>query len=661
MKLRFIFVCLSVLVSLFIAPISNAQTATPTATTQTQTPNQQTTVNRNYLNANPDVPLNLHTYTQSVFIEIASALSCELSGVDPINPRGKCLGIDPKTNKIGFVENGAGAIGIVGSFITDTFYMPINTHEYVANMAANFGIAKQTYAQQGGLGFNSLTPTLKLWTAFRNIVYMLFVIMFVILGLGIMFRIKIDPRTVMGIQNQIPKIIIALVLVTFSYAIAGFLVDIMYVLIYLTIGIFAQAGFDVGSSVASTPFGMVGGIGGISGIASGVAFGPITSIVKDIFSGTLGTVIGAMIGAIIGKTIGGGIGGFLGQFGGVATFIGTAGGALFGGLLGNKIVGLLAGVIAYLVITIAIFSALLRLWFVLIKSYIYVLITVVFAPFYIAYGLLPGKSGIGSWVKSMLANLSVFPVTIGMFLLGKTFISGFTTSTNGVRPFTPPLIGDFTSADRMGPIIGLAIILMLPEVANIVRDTLKSPAFKYDAAIGKGLGVGAGVISAPISTIGSKVWGVDPWNKKPKPLTEFVSNKIAGGTNRLNRLIRLGLGTSTWFKEEQEKKAALAAAQERSEDKTKSDTAKTAAAARKKFLKRESGGPGTGTGTGGTTPPPTPPGTPPTGGTTPPPGTTSRPGSTITDEESEEGAPPPPAEPTPPTETPPPEPEEPTP
>ena len=53
------------------------------------------------LGTNPDVPVNLSTYTQSVFIEITSAASCLISGVDPVRPDQPCLGFDPGTRKIG--------------------------------------------------------------------------------------------------------------------------------------------------------------------------------------------------------------------------------------------------------------------------------------------------------------------------------------------------------------------------------------------------------------------------------------------------------------------------------------------------------------------------------------------------------------------------------
>ena len=61
--------------------------------------------------------------------------------------------------------------------------------------------------------------------AFRNFAYVLITLLFIIMGLMIMFRVKIDPRTVVSFQSALPKIIMALILVTFSYAIVGLLID----------------------------------------------------------------------------------------------------------------------------------------------------------------------------------------------------------------------------------------------------------------------------------------------------------------------------------------------------------------------------------------------------------------------------------------------------
>jgi len=516
------------------------------------------------LNTNPDVPQNFHTYTQSVFIEIAAAISCQLTGYDPTNPGGKCLGIDPKTRKIGYVEGGGGAIGMVGSFIASTFYIPISTHDYGVYMAQNFGLSKKSYAQspspvssgdvpydagqsnksyvESSLGYNALLPTLNLWRTFRNLTYLLFVILFIVIGLGIMFRIKIDPRTVMSIQNQIPKIIIGIVFVTLSYAIAGFLIDLMYVSIYVIMSLFAQSGSGVDPSkvLSTNPFSAAGGIGGISGISFGVAK-TISGVVASIFDGTLGKIMGAIIGGVIGKFIGNAAGGpvasmgipFVGQI--ASNLIGTAVGGVAGFLFADKIIGVVAGLIAYIVIIIALFSALLRLWFALIKAYIFVFITVVFAPLYIAYGLIPGKSGVGNWFKSMLANLAVFPATITMFLLGQAFTHAFSqgaTDNLTARPFAPPLVGNFLQPSQFASIIGLGIILMTPEVVNMVRDTLKAPEFKYSTSIGRSIGVGTGVISAGPRQAWSSLMRQPRWlGDTGGPLFQTLSN-IQGDPNR---------------------------------------------------------------------------------------------------------------------------------
>ncbi len=538
------------------------------------------------LNTNPDVPQDFHTYTQSVFIEIAAAVSCQLTGYDPTSPKGRCLGIDPKTNKIGFVEGGGGAIGMMSSLIAGTFNIPVSTHNYGAYMASSFGIAKRTYASgsnlipsnkptnsgvpETSLGYNELSPTIGLWRVFRNITYLVFVILFVVIGLGIMFRIKIDPRTVMTIQNQIPKIIIAIVFVTLSYAIAGFLVDLMYVSIYLIVSIFYQQGVDPSGVLASSPFGAVGGFGGVTsislfgghgGIAEGVAKS-ISGIVSSMFDGTLGNVVGGVVGAILGMGASKGIGGLLkegSKFAGIGSGWGTVisglVGAGVGALFGSKTISLAAGVISYLVVVVAIFSALIRLWFALIKAYIYVLITVVFAPMYIAYGLIPGKSGFGNWIRSMVANLAVFPVTITMFLLGRAFTQAFAQCTDPLiqctsaqTPFAPPLVGDFTQPERFASIIGLGIILLTPEVVNIVRDALKAPEFKYATSIGKSVGVGAGVVTAGPRQAWSGLMRQPRWAGDPGgPLFTALSGIQQGG-GALSKLLTIagfhGSGTA---------------------------------------------------------------------------------------------------------------------
>jgi len=455
-------------------------------------------------NTNPDVPKNLHTWTQNVMIETMSAIICQLSGIDPINPAQSCLGVDQKTNKIGFVENGGGAIGVVGNMITLLYTPPAHSGEYFQNLASGFGLVKPAHAQLQETGFKSLSPLLALWAASRNIVYLLFVILFIVIGIAIMLRVKIDPRTVMTIQNQIPKIIVGLLLVTFSFAIAGFLIDVMYASIYLFFGALSSIPNVDLSSLAplnlqgANPITTMQNIGGISSISGNVAysskefiqqilnldsFTSTPSIILHIISGAIGTFTGfQVVGSsptILGTTIPIGVPAAIGV--GAIT---TAATDLF-------VRDWLPYLIVYIIVFFALLFALFRLWFALISAYIFLLLDVIFAPFWIAAGLIPGSPvTFGLWLRDTVSNLAAFPTTLVMLFLGKIFIDTF----NNVKPgtiFIPPLVGDPGNMKLFSSFIGLGFILLTPRVVQMTKEALKAPKFDI-TPIKQSLGAGAG-------------------------------------------------------------------------------------------------------------------------------------------------------------------------
>ncbi|HVZ67782.1 MAG TPA: hypothetical protein VG917_06015 [Patescibacteria group bacterium] len=475
------------------------------------------------INANADVPQDFHTYTQSVFIEIGSAITCQIAGIDPTNPNGKCLGIDPDTHKIGYVNGGGGLIGITGNMIAMTFDIPVSSTQYTKDLADHFGIAKKAYAQETGIGFNGLKFLLPLWETFRNIVYIFFVFIFVIIGLGIMFRVKIDPRTVMTIQNQIPKIIIAIVLVTFSYAIAGFLIDLMYVFMYLIFNIFAPHIGNVGGLnpvdlQGSNPLGAVGALGGIK-IAFGAASG-IGGIIASLFDNTTGRVIASIVSGILGAGVGS-----IGSVG-FGTLIGAGLGVLGGAVLGSKIFGVIGGLIAFIVISAAILTALFRLWFQLLKAYVSLLINIVLAPFWIAAGLIPNSTvSFSTWIRDVMGNLAPFPATLVLLLFGKVFIENF-GSDSASHSFVPPFIGNPGNPNAFGALVGVGIILLSPNVVNLVRQAIKAPQGKMFDGIKTSLGVGASLANAPISGVGKRLWGTDPYTKQPRILQKGVTDRL---------------------------------------------------------------------------------------------------------------------------------------
>ncbi|MBI2195554.1 MAG: hypothetical protein HYU48_00735 [Candidatus Levybacteria bacterium] len=461
-------------------------------------------------------------------IETMAALTCQLAGVDPVNPNQKCLGIDQKNGQIGFVENGGGAIGLMGKAITMLYTPPASSGQYLQNLASNFGLVKPAQAQLQETGFKGLSPLLGIWSTFRNMVYLLFVLIFVIIGIAIMLRVKIDPRTVMTVQNQIPKIIVGILLVTFSFAIAGFLIDLMYTSIYLTGNAIVATDskitekslvVDIASS--TNPFSAANRIGGATGGSLGlsnIAWEPAKSVggyIAPIFDNAPGKIITGIVMGVVGKFV---VKGTYDVVGGILTAVGLIGGtaaggpagAIAGAAIGSSIANFIVSLIAFLVISIALLFALFRLWFALISAYIFLLLDVVTAPFWIFAGLIPGSSiSFGLWLRDIISNLAAFPTAIIMFLLARVFIDAFGT-TQAAGQFVPPLIGNPSATNAIGALIGLGFILLTPRVVEMTKAALKAP--KFDTTpIKQAIGVGTGAPGAIVgqgSHLGSTLFGI---------------------------------------------------------------------------------------------------------------------------------------------------------
>lgn len=416
-------------------------------------------------NVESGVPKNLHTYTQGVFIDVLSTSLCYLAGVDPVSPNHKCLGWDSKTHKIGYVEAGNGAIGAMTGLISYMYTPPTSSSQYIGYLSRNFGITDKAYAADSvdcrdpkvakqGYGFCVLEPLTQTWIAMRDIVYLLLVVIFIVIGVAIMLRVHIDPRTVMTIENQIPKIIIAIVLVTFSLAIAGFLIDVMYISIFLigniinsipafqnitlpTSSPYAGQTVNFASVVtASNPFdaiNKINPIGGFGDIATNMTYGVLNviGITADVHSGLLPLLTGDPI-------------------------------------------GFLVGIVVIIVLFLGLLFALIRVWMSLVVAYVSILLDVIFSPFWFLAGLVPGATiGTSGWFKDILANLAVFPTVIAMFSLGVIF-AHLTQVGSDLQFFNPPMVSPMGN-NYLGGIIEFGFIYMTPHALTIVKNAIKAP------------------------------------------------------------------------------------------------------------------------------------------------------------------------------------------
>lgn len=395
--------------------------------------------------------VNLHSWTQISSLDIVSALGCQALNYDSTKRGGAGCAAYDEDGKLTLMEKpgGGGAVAFTGNLIASLYQNPAaSSKEYLAYLQQNLGIVQPVYAQQG-TGFGGLTPILPIWAAIRNVTYIIFIILFIVTGILIMFRMKINPQTVISVQNALPKIVVTLILITFSYAIAGFLIDLMYVLMFIVTSIFKNQNLIPGT------------------------IPPLQELLgKNIFE-----VWGRMP---------------LQGFNGLIEFGKTIADIVDAIVAGFPAVGGIAGGLAFLILGIALLWALFRLFFSLLKAYIFVLALVIFGPLMLLADALPGRAGGGlsGWIRGMASNLLVFPFVWTMFLFASALIKvGQVSQPAG---WIAPFLGTGWGAQQFPSLLALGVILLTPQALKMLEDALKPPPFPYGTGMAQAVGAGIG-------------------------------------------------------------------------------------------------------------------------------------------------------------------------
>lgn len=345
-------------------------------------------------------------------------------------------------------SNPSGALGITSSMISYLITTPpVSTKEYLADIGKSLGLTKVAYAQ--GIGFSGFSNLIPLWKGFRNLAYIFFVIIFLFIGLAIMFRVKIDPKTVITIQNAIPKIVISLILVTFSYAIVGLLIDLIYVILFLSSLIFT---------------GFPGGPGNNTFVAQ-----------QKLTNLNFFTVYNWAANIIYGQSP-------------IALIFGIKTNNFTSTLV--KLIPVIGPIDSLLtaILDIIVLFLILRLFFSLVISYIMIIINTIFAPIILMMGAIPGsKSTFGGWIRNLLSNILIFPAVAIFFYLIQILVA-----SNGPT-WVPPVLG--FSGETLTMIIGLGGLFLINRIPDIIKGYFAGRPFtEYGTAIGQALApVAAGV------------------------------------------------------------------------------------------------------------------------------------------------------------------------
>lgn len=129
-----------------------------------------------------------------------------------------------------------------------------------------------TVKAQSSSGAEVLSPMLSIWKSMRNIAYILMAGLSMIAGIMIILRKKIDAKTSVTAMYMLPRMVISLILITFSYPIAALILDLSFALTGIVISTILgttdlQLGVVVGKVAKTAATALLGGSVGL-GLAS---------------------------------------------------------------------------------------------------------------------------------------------------------------------------------------------------------------------------------------------------------------------------------------------------------------------------------------------------------------------------------------------------------
>lgn len=358
---------------------------------------------------------------------------------------------DIKTDKTGTAWIPGGMIGMTNKSIAYLYNPTISGVQYIADTFNNF-LGKPTYAANG-FGFENINNFMDLWKTVRNTVYTLISLFFIILGIMIMLRVKISPQATVTVQVIIPKVITTLVLVTFSYAIAGLLFDLSYVVLGIVLNIFKSSiskSYKLGEYANNMEW--------LLQLNFWSAWEMARHLVPDQVMWFLALIIGAV----------------------VTVTTALAGGVVLGFLSGALV---LFGIGFYCLLQVA------KFFFGAAKCYFIIILKIIFAPIEIAAGVLPNsKVNFTSWIKGLVANLAVFPAGVIFLVLANIIIDQISSD----NVLSLPLLGTGTLLDQdtigvkatiAEAVLGIAALSIFSKIPQIVPQ-----AFGIKSNLDKTLG-----------------------------------------------------------------------------------------------------------------------------------------------------------------------------
>ncbi len=321
-------------------------------------------------------------------------------------------------------------------------------------------------------GYNYLKDTIqldKIWSRSLNIVYVLYVVIFIIVGFMIMFRKKLQGNVTVTFSRALPNLIISLILATFSFAIVGLMMDVGKITMNVSKSIFSDIYKDINDAPSNNETYEIIETKSVWGLANGIytktnsdkglgdalkKMGVVGDALARVITGS-GETIGAGIarGALYGLTysyLNGALDPLIDKLNpsnsvdqeitvganavGVAEstteilapLVFVAEFSLSALLYNLRVTAsylLLGQILKILVIIVICFYAAFKVFIALLTTYLKLFANVVLAPFQMLMGAIPGNTNqITNWFKSVAANCLI-PTAIFVVINASAAIS----------------------------------------------------------------------------------------------------------------------------------------------------------------------------------------------------------------------------------------------
>lgn len=280
------------------------------------------------------------------------------------------------------------------------------------------------------------------WKNARNISYSFLILFIVVIGFMVMIRYQTDPRTTLAALDLVPKLVMTLLLITFSWVFSGLMVDLAVIGVRLTASIF-------GTDAWGTLLG-----------AFKVMFDVLLSF--DVTSWSTRTPAPWEIGLQV----------------------------LTSTLLFLSTIPIIIALIAAIILIVVFFMIIIEL----AKRWLMMIILSIFAPFAFLWGALPGQEDTTTnWFKNMLVNALTFPgITAILAVAGKFALHSDQVTT----PDVFPIIGTI-GIPYISLVMFIALLFMATKVHAVIEDLLAIKAGSAGRA-----GIQAGKVMGSLPFVG---------------------------------------------------------------------------------------------------------------------------------------------------------------